>query len=188
MKNCLFLSIILVGMLFVSAASLQTAFAERGEEYEHQDEARGGEENEARGGEENEAFEETGKSIGWGTAAAMAGAAVLFPLRRSSKRLLQRFPRHKAQIVFLLKRAGSWHIAMGVAALLFGAGHGVLMYIGEGELEARDWIGVGAVGFMAVGAIAGGQLARKKAQGLRFVHMGLLLAASAGALLHIALS
>lgn len=131
-----------------------------------------------------------GGVLGWGTVIFGVIAGMLFPLRRYSKLILQRYPSIRDQFRKGLRLLANYHPLTGLLALALSIGHGILMYIHEGELGAREWIGTFAVGLIIIAAIFGYRLYQKKKnlKELRKAHITFILIAAFLAAIHILLS
>lgn len=131
-------------------------------------------------------FEEIGEIAGWGTAILMGSAGVLFPIRRTTKILLKHLPSSKNVVIFFSKLFSKQHVFFGIIALFVGIGHGVFMFLDEGELEVEAFIGMSSILFMLVAALLGGFLIKnKKAKAVRKTHISLLVLSSFIAIIHI---
>ncbi len=139
--------------------------------------------------ENGELLEEAGELLGVAGAAAGAGAALLFPLKRTSPMLRKKVPSAKRWINTGLKLLLKNHILIGLAALVLTILHGAAMYISEGELGPREWLGVIAITLIAAGAVFGFILNGNKTQQLvRTIHITILASAGLLAAIHILLS
>ena len=158
--------------------SNEVVFADDDEEYEHHDRKEGG---------EDEGLEEIGEMVGWGSVFVIGAAGLIYPTRRLTKSVITNFPSMKQLYLSVTKFLGKYHIYIGIIALLLSIGHGILMYLSEGELESEGIVGLGAVILMIVAGIVGAILYKnKKVKNLRFVHtMLMLFAIIVGLLLHI---
>ncbi|HHY74857.1 MAG TPA: hypothetical protein GX497_16840 [Bacillus bacterium] len=132
-----------------------------------------------KGGHEKDGLlEEGGELLGWGTVIAIGGAGLIMPLRRGSRSLIKKFPNTKNTIISALKLVGKSHLWIGSLAILLGAIHGVLMYIDEGEFGFEGVTGTISVGLMAIAAIFGALLMKKRGNNqLRSIHLGFLIVA-----------
>lgn len=131
-------------------------------------------------------YEDIGKTVGWGTAAAIGAAGLIFPIRRSTKFMVKNFPDRKKLFISLSKFFGKYHLFIGVIALGLSITHGVVMYLDKGELEGEGMIGLAAVILMAIAGIVGAVLFKnKKAKTLRTAHTGVIALAILIGLIHI---
>lgn len=144
------------------------------EKYEYNFEGRYGEHH---GGhdEDDGPYEEVGKMLGWGTAAAMGVAGVFFPMRRSMKWTIAQWPSAKSSVISLTKFFGKIHVPLGIIALAISIVHGVTMFISEGELDDDGIIGLASIIFMAIAVIFGATLLKnKKSKTVRTMHISLI--------------
>lgn len=141
-------------------------------------------ENEKEG---NEAFEEIGEVTGWGSIVFAVGAGLLFPMRKWLFKILSN-TLGKVQSAKIFKFIRKIHIPIGLISIGIGAAHGVLMYISEDELEIRDWIGMGGIGFMLIAMIFGFFMMKKKQKTVWTLHVSTLSLAGALIAIHVLLS
>ncbi|WP_017754114.1 hypothetical protein [Calidifontibacillus oryziterrae] len=136
--------------------------------------------------EKDEGLEEGGELLGWGTVIAMGGAAILMPLRRSSKKLMQIFPNGKSIIRTIMKFLSKFHIWIGAIVLALSGIHGTLLFLHEGEFESEVVLGLISFSLMALAAIFGVRLAKNKSmKNTRSIHIGLLIGAIVMVAIHI---
>jgi hypothetical protein len=183
MKLLMLTFLLLIG--FGAVANTVVFADDDDEKYEYNFE---GEYGEGRGGhgEDEGPFEELGKMLGWGTAAAMGAAGVFFPMRRSMKWTIAQWPSAKSSVISLTKFLGKIHVPLGIIALVISIVHGVTMFISEGELEGEGIIGLASVIFLAIAAIFGATLLKnKKSKTVRTIHISLIGLALLIGLFHI---
>lgn len=141
--------------------------------------------------EEDEILEEVGELFGWGIVVFGVAAGLLFPLRRYSKTLLQRFPSIRDWFRKVLRNLAKLHPFIGLIALSLALVHGIIMFIDEGELGFREWIGVAAFILLAIAGVYGWNLLKKKKKNVREqrkTHIMFIVAVIILATIHIALS
>ncbi|WLR52776.1 hypothetical protein LC040_07745 [Bacillus tianshenii] len=159
----------------------QLVFADDDEYEEHEYE---GEEE-----EENEVVEETGELIGWAGMVSVGGAVLFFPLKRLAPVVMNNFSNYKKQYRDFLLFFKKWHVGFGILALSLSIFHGVLMFLAEGELEFREYVGIGAVIALILSAIFGSILTNKLNSSIvRMFHITSFVLVFLFAAIHIALS
>lgn len=181
-----YLKLLLISFLFILSFHFLTVgnnvYAEENEKYEEHEDDHG----EYDEGEENNSLKEIGGMVGWGTVVSMGAAGLIFPMRRSTKSVITRFPSYKQMYLSFTKFIGKYHLFIGIAALALGGLHGVTMFLSEGELEGRGLIGLTAVIFMVLAAIVGSILAKnKKIRNIRRLHSILILTSIIVVFIHI---
>jgi hypothetical protein len=181
-----YLQMVFVVFLFVFALGFATTGGSLAsaddDEYEGKYESYEGEGEEGGDGP----YEEIGETAGWGTVIAMGTAGLIFPLRRSMKRVTTTVPEAKKIYIPITKFFGKYHILIGIGALALSIFHGVIMYLDEGALESEGMIGLGAVISMVIAGIFGAVLFKnKKAKTLRTTHSVLIAFAILIAAVHI---
>ncbi|WP_066172233.1 hypothetical protein [Bacillus marinisedimentorum] len=148
-----------------------------------------GDDHESEENDKEEWLEEAGELLGVAGAAAGVGAALLFPLKRTSPFLRKKVPSAKRWISTGLKLLLKYHIMIGLAALILTVLHGAGMYISEGELGPREWLGAVSIALIAAGSAFGFILnGNKKQQLIRTIHMIILGSAGLFAAIHILLA
>jgi len=153
---------------FVFNVGSHYVFADDDDVYEHKEDFRENDEKEG-------ALEEIGKTVGWGTAIAMGTAGVIFPLRRSTKRLITTVPSFKEMIISFSKFLGKYHVLIGSFALLLGVTHGISMLITEPEFELNTFTGIGTIVILLIAALFGTVLNKnKKSKKARKSHLFLI--------------
>ena len=180
-----YLQMIFVAFLFVFALSFVTTGSNQVLADEDDDEKY---ENYQGGGEEEKEgpYEDIGKTVGWGTVTAMGTAGLVFPLRRTMKKVTTNFPGAKKRFISITKFLGNNHTSFGIIALALGIAHGVTMYLSKGELEDEGIIGLGAVVLMVIAGILGAVLFKnKKSKTLKTTHSTLIAMAILIGLVHI---
>jgi hypothetical protein len=179
-----YLKMIFVAFLFVFALCLVTT----GSNHVSADDDDEKYENFQGGGEEEKEgpYEELGKTIGWGTITAMGTAGLIFPLRRSMKKVTTNYPGAKKRYITITKFFGNYHTIFGITALALGIVHGVTMYLSKGELEDEGIIGLVAIVFMVIAGILGAVLFKnKKSKTLKTTHSTLIAIAILIGMVHI---
>ncbi|MBB6445138.1 hypothetical protein [Bacillus benzoevorans] len=187
MRYAKLLMIVFLLLIGIGAGAKTVVFADDDddERYEYNYQGEYGKHSDGRD-EEDGPYEEIGKMLGWGTAAAMGAAGVFFPIRRSMKWTIANLPSAKSFVISLTKFLGKIHVPLGIAALVISIVHGVTMFMSEGELEGEGFIGLASVIFMAIAAIFGATLMKnKKAKTVRTIHISLLGLALLIAIIHI---
>lgn len=132
-------------------------------------------------------FEEIGEVAGWGSIAMAVGAGLLFPMRKWFFKMLSTTI-GKVQSAKIFKFVRKIHTPIGLLSIGIGAAHGVFMYISEGELKIRDWIGISGVGFMFIAMIFGLLMMKKKQKTIWTLHISSLSLAAAFIALHVLLA
>lgn len=183
MKNWKILSLIMffvfVLNLVTTGSNLVSADGDFDEEYA----------NYGKEGDGDEGYEDIGEMAGWITVMAMGTAGLIFPIRRSMKWMITSYPRVKNNVVAISKFLGKYHILFGVIALALSIFHGVVMFLGEGEIEREGIIGLGAAVLMLIGSIPGAVLFKnKKKKSLRTTHRTLIAIALLLGVFHIFIS
>lgn len=136
-----------------------------------------------------EAFEEVGEALGWGSIILAGVAALLFPVRR-----IIRISSIREQVGMDKLRTGvrwlqAWHLPAGILALIIAAVHGIIQFLDEGELELREWLGIGGIALVLLAAIIGFIMkGRRVTSSLRRTHVTILIAAGALVAFHLLLS
>lgn len=150
------------------------------DEYEYE------EEHEEEG---SEFAEEGGGVIGWGAIVFAGAAGLLLPARRTAPKLMRKFPEQKKMMVNGLRYLGKFHIMVGLGAVAAASAHGIMMYLYEGELGTREWLGIVAVASMGIAGVVGAVLAKnKRSKAIRGLHITLLIIAAAFVAVHLLLS
>lgn len=135
--------------------------------------------------DEDSPFEEVGEMAGWGTAILMGSAGLLFPIRKTTKLMINGIPSSKKVMIFLSKLLGKQHVLLGVLALIIASAHGIFMFWDEG-LGVDAFTGIGSILFMLIAAFLGSYLIKnKKAKAVRKTHIFLLILSSLIAIIHI---
>lgn len=144
--------------------------------------------NEYEDDDENEGpFEEIGEVAGWGSIAMAVGAGLLFPMRKWFFKMLSTTI-GKVQSAKIFKFVRKIHTPIGLLSIGIGAAHGVFMYISEGQLEIRDWIGISGIGFMFIAMIFGFLMMKKKQKTVWTLHISSLTLAAAFIAVHVLLA
>lgn len=135
---------------------------------------------------EEEAYEDLGETVGWGTLIAMGAAGLILPIRKSAKWTIRKFPKSKRFYLSSSKYLGKYHLFFGIMAIVLSAGHGVAMYISEGELESEGIIGLVAFLLMIIAAVFGTAIFKnKKVKSYRTTHTILIVLALFIGLVHL---
>lgn len=136
--------------------------------------------------EDESPYEEIGEMAGWGTAILMGSAGLLFPIRKSTKLMINKIPSTKKMMIFFSKFFGKQHVFLGILAIIIGGAHGIFMFFDEGELGIEVISGLGSIIFMLIAAFLGSFLIKhKKAKTIRKTHILLLVLSSFIAIIHI---
>lgn len=169
-----YLQMVFIGFLFTFALNFVTT----GSSLVHADDDFEGKYGDYEGDHEegdDGPYEDIGKTVGWGSVIAMGTAALIFPLRRSMKKIITNFPGAKNIFISISKFMGKYHIMIGIIALALSIIHGVTMYLSEGELESEGMIGLGSVLLIVIAGTIGAVLFKnKKAKSLRTTHSVLI--------------
>lgn len=176
-------------MLMAGVFVLVSSFVVTNNEIVSADDDREFEHHETKWDKEDKGIEEIGQLVGWGSIFVIGAAGLIFPMRRLTKTVMNNFPSMKQFYFSSTKFLGKYHIYIGIIALLLSIGHGLLMYLSEGELEIEGLVGLGAVILMIVAGIVGGILYKnKKMKNLRFAHKVLMAFTIIVGVLHVLIS
>jgi len=134
-------------------------------------------------------YEDAGEMIGWGTVITFAVAGLIFPMRRLTKPMITTFPSIKQVYISITKFLGKYHILIGIATLILGISHGILMYLHEGRLEDEGVSGLVSIIVFTIAGVIGLMLFKnKKVKSLRTTHMTFIAFSIAIGLFHIFIS
>lgn len=135
---------------------------------------------------EDELYEDIGKLIGWLALVTIGAAGLLFPARKILKSIITTFPQLKQLSISFTKFIGKHHILIGLTALVLSIGHGIIMYLNEGEWDSEGITGVAAVIILMIAAIIGIALSKKKkVKKLRSAHTMLVSFGILVVILHV---
>lgn len=140
--------------------------------------------------EEESWLEEVGESLGWGTVILASAAGILLPARKMVKPVKANYPSAQPYLTRLIKGLAKNHVWIGIMAVAISLVHGVSLYLAEGELELRDWLGVSASGLMIAAGILGISMKMKKADmaNKKKKHVHLFIVSGFFAVIHILVS
>ena len=181
MKYFKMLLISFLSIVTISVVTIESNFVSADDDFEQNYENHGENHDDSEG-----AYEDIGKTVGWGTVIAMGAAGVLFPIRKSAKWIITNYPESKNILISISKFFRKYHLFIGTIALALSLFHGVTMYLSEGELKIEGIIGLGALLLLMIAGIFGIILYKnKKVKSLRTTHIILITFAFLIVFVHI---
>lgn len=134
----------------------------------------------------DELLEEGGELLGWVTAVTMGGAFFIMILKRNRGKLMNVIPNIKGFTRSSAKYSSRFHIWIGTIALILSGTHGTIMFLHEREFEFEVVLGMISFSLLAIAALFGIQLARKKnIIKIRSIHFGILYVVILLSIVHI---
>ncbi|RID85773.1 hypothetical protein D1970_09570 [Mesobacillus zeae] len=128
-----------------------------------------------------------GEILGWSIIAFAVAAGLLFPLRKWGRPVLRRIV-GKTKAAKAYRNSQKIHIPFGILAVVAAVSHGTIMYIIEGELTGREWVGLTGVIAILLAIVLGAKISQKRDKTKKQVHMAIFTTAAVLIVTHIGMT